>query len=255
MAKNITLPSSKSVNKFIDYLSDGQKEDSAKLIKILSKISGLEPVMWGPQIIGFGSQHYKYDSGREGDMPVLSFSPRKQNITIYFNEGFDRYAQELSSLGKHKTSKACLYINSLTDIDLSVLTAMLKKSFNLYTKQKPKIQTVEEYCQQVPAAAKPRFNELRQLVKDTLPKANEVLSYGIIGYKIDEKRPRVFISGWKDHLGVYPVPKDPQLKQQLAPYQKSKGTLWFSIDEPLPKALITQVVQSLTDLPVGFYDK
>lgn len=84
--------------------------------------------MWGPSIIGFGTQHYKYDSGREGDMPRLAFSPRKASLTIYF-EGFDNYAQELKVLGKHKLSVACLYINKLTDINLDVLRTMLEKSF------------------------------------------------------------------------------------------------------------------------------
>ncbi len=84
--------------------------------------------MWGPSIIGFGSQHYKYDSGREGDMPRLAFSPRKANLTVYFN-GFEKYTQELASLGKYKRSVSCLYINKLADIDFAVLRKMLEKSF------------------------------------------------------------------------------------------------------------------------------
>jgi uncharacterized protein YdhG (YjbR/CyaY superfamily) len=245
MTDNKTRPTNANVADFISDLSLNRQNESKELIEIMSKISKLDPIMWGPSIIGFGSQHYKYDSGREGDMPILSFSPRKQAISVYFAEGFDRYSGELSGLGKYKASVSCLYITKLTDIDLNILKQMLKKSFKVGANILQKPTTVDEYCRQVPAAALPRFNELRKLVKRTLPNAQEVLSYGVIGYKIDEKRPRIFISGWKDHLGVYPVPKEAGLKLALQPYQKGKGTLWFSLSEPLPKDLIIKTIKSL----------
>lgn len=97
----------------------------------MREISSEQPVMWGPSIIGFGSVHYRYKSGREGDMPLLGFSPRKSAITVYFSEGFSEYTTELANLGKYTTSVSCLYIKKLTDIDLSVLRQMLTRSYNL----------------------------------------------------------------------------------------------------------------------------
>ncbi len=98
--------------------------------------------MWGPSIIGFGSQHYRYETGHEGDMPRLAFSPRKASITVYF-EGFDRYTHELTVLGKHKQSVSCLYINKLADIKLDILRKMLEQSFALSTKSSTKPTTVD----------------------------------------------------------------------------------------------------------------
>lgn len=104
---------------------------------------------------------------------------------------------------------------------------------------------VEDYVTAVPAEARPLFDELRALVKSELPNANEVISYGVIGYKVDAKRPRVFIGGWKDHLALYPVPHDEALQAALVPYRKGKGTLWFIPDKPLPKVLIKRVIAAL----------
>ncbi len=113
---------------FLESVSDKRREEAHTLIAMMQKISGEKPHMWGPSIIGFGTMHYKYDSGREGDMPRLAFSPRKASLTVYF-EGFDGYAHELTVLGKHKHSVSCLYINKLADINLSILRKMLEKSF------------------------------------------------------------------------------------------------------------------------------
>lgn len=240
-----TKPTEQSVAAFLSSVSETRRQEAENLIAIMQDISGEVPTMWGPSIIGFGLVHYKYESGHEGDMPILAFSPRKANLTIYF-EGFDGYGEELKQLGKHKLSKACLYINKLADVDLAVLRAMLEQSFKASTQSGTKPTTVEEYLDTIPAAARPKFDELRQLVKATLPAAKEVLSYGIIGYKIDDKRARVYISGWKDHLAIYPVPNSKELQEQLAPYQHGKGTLWFKLDEPLPSKLIKATVKALS---------
>lgn len=105
---------------------------------------------------------------------------------------------------------------------------------------------VAAYIAAVPEAARPRFEELRALVRQTIPDAQEVLSYGVVGYKIDAKRARVFISGFAHHLGLYPVPSAPELTDAIAPYRHGKGTLRFALDEPLPRELIVQVVRALT---------
>ncbi len=107
-------------------------------------------------------------------------------------------------------------------------------------------ELVKAYISGVPAAARLRFDELRELIRTELPDAHEVMSYGIVAYKPDpKKRAVVFISGWKDHLGVYPIPRDEALRKELAPYTKGKGTLWFALDAPLPKKLLRQTVKAL----------
>lgn len=239
------MPNSLKVSDYLATLSKQRNSDATTLIELMSKISGLEPVMWGPSIIGFGTKHYKYDTGREGDMPIISFSPRQAQITIYFNEGFDRYGIQLGLLGNHKTSLACLYINKLNNIDLDILTDMLKESFKVNSTETT--NSVDQYLKTVPIQALPYLNELRQLIKEILPDANEVISYGVIGYKLDTKRARVFVAGWHDHVSIYPVPKDTDLQALLKPYIKGKGTLWFDINKPLPLELINKTVMSLVN--------
>lgn len=239
-----TIANNENVDSFLSGLDKPRRQEAQTVIALMGQISDKPPTMWGSSIVGFGSRHYRYESGHEGDMPILSFSPRKANLTIYF-EGFDAYGDSLAKLGKHKISSACLYITKLSDINLDVLRNMLAASYEAATHSQPKPTTAEQYISTVPKPTRPHLDELRQIVKQTLPDAEEVLSYGIIGYKIDAKRARVYISGWKDHVALYPVPKDAALQKQLAPYIKGKGTLWFSPDEPLPKSLIESTVNAL----------
>ena len=246
MAKNKTQPGTYNLQEYLDTLSDKRLNEAQTLITLMQKISGENPVLWGPTIIGFGNKHYTYDTGREGDMPKISFSPRKASITVYFGEGFDRYYSLMQKLGKFKASVSCLYINKLSDIDVDILALMIAESYKINNDRVGPPVTVEEYIKRIPAAARPKFDELRNLVKSTIPDAKEVLSYGIIGYKIDDKRARIFISGWKDHLGVYPLPNNENLRAELAPYIKGKGTLWFMLDKPLPKDLIVKTIKDLT---------
>ncbi len=248
MPENKTKPTAVPVEEFLMTVGEQRASEARVLIGMMQAISGEPPIMWGPSIIGFGRQHYKTDAGREGDIGLLGFSPRKTALTIYFYEGFDRYGEELARLGKHKASKSCLYINTLSDIDLNVLQAMLQASYDVAAKPKTHGHSVDAYIAAIPAAARPRFDELRELVTSELPQAHEVMSYGIVGYKLDpKKRAVVFISGWKDHLGVYPIPKDAQLQKELAPHIKGKGTLWFMLDAPLPRELIRRTVVSLAE--------
>ncbi|WP_022909520.1 iron chaperone [Aestuariimicrobium kwangyangense] len=106
--------------------------------------------------------------------------------------------------------------------------------------------TVDEYVASVPPGARPRFDELRSLVRDLLPDAEECLTYGIVGYRtIPGKRARVFVSGWKDHVALYPVPHSDALAGEVAPYVRGKGTLWFGLDDTLPTDLLRRVVAEL----------
>src|ERR1039457_6245563 len=128
MAELKTKPTEASVKKFIDSVPDAQKrEDAFAILEMMQRATKLEPKMWGPSIIGFGSVHYKYESGREGDICLMGFSPRKQSISLYLPGGQAAYLKELKQLGKHKTGKGCLYINKLADVDGTVLQKMFEK--------------------------------------------------------------------------------------------------------------------------------
>ena len=121
-----------SVTDFIDAVPEETKRrDSYVLLELFKRVTGQEPRMWGTSIIGFGKYHYKSErSTQEGDWPLAAFSPRKQNLTLYFMSGFDTFlAEDLAKLGKHKTSKACLYINRLADVDVAVLEQAVRKGF------------------------------------------------------------------------------------------------------------------------------
>jgi Domain of unknown function (DU1801) len=129
MAENKTKPTKLSVTGFIDGLTDPAKRADAKaLVKVMQSATGEKPKMWGPSIIGFGSSHYKHESGREGDMPVIAFSPRKAAIVLYGMTGFSEPAALLAKLGKHTTGKGCLYIKRLADVDQRVLGTLVTNS-------------------------------------------------------------------------------------------------------------------------------
>jgi len=131
MAELKTTVNDASVEDFINSVRDEvKKQDSFALLEMFKKITGEKPKMWGTSIIGFGQYHYKSErSTQEGDWPLTGFSPRKQNLTLYFMLGFDGYTDLLDKLGKHKTSKGCLYINKLADVNFVVLDKVVKTSF------------------------------------------------------------------------------------------------------------------------------
>jgi Domain of unknown function (DU1801) len=120
-----------SVIEFINAVPDAtRRNDSLALLELFSRITDEKPKMWGASIVGFGSYHYKSErSKQEGDWHLTGFSPRKQNLTLYIMLGFDDYAGLLADLGKHKTSKGCLYINKLADVDIAVLEELITQSF------------------------------------------------------------------------------------------------------------------------------
>jgi hypothetical protein len=131
MAELKTKVNEKSVIDFLAAITPEQKsKDCFELAEMMKKVTGMEPKMWGDSIVGFGSYHYTYDSGHEGDMCLIGFSPRKQNITLYIlGGGTKNYEALLSKLGKHKTSKSCLYINKLCDVDKNTLNKIIIESF------------------------------------------------------------------------------------------------------------------------------
>jgi hypothetical protein len=126
MTKNKTVETKKDVINFINsYVEkDEKKADSFQLIELMTKWSGFEPRMWGPTIIGFGSYHYKYASGREGDAPLIGFSPRKPKFSLYVYSPTEDSKHLLDDFGKFKMGKACIYVNKLSDINISTLEKM-----------------------------------------------------------------------------------------------------------------------------------
>ncbi len=123
-----TKRNEQSVEAFIDGVDSERQPDCRTILKLMQEITGEKPAMWGPSIVGFGSYHYKYASGREGDWFLTGFSPRKQNLTLYIMPGFAVYAELMSKLGKYKTGKSCLYIKKLDDVDLSTLRELIGQS-------------------------------------------------------------------------------------------------------------------------------
>ncbi|PLS17376.1 hypothetical protein CVD28_12490 [Bacillus sp. M6-12] len=129
MYKQKTKETDRSVIEFIEAVENPKKrEDAYKLLDIFTETTGYEAKMWGPSIIGFGSYHYKYDSGHEGDAPLVGFSPRKAKHSLYFAPGETKREELLNQFGKHTTGKACVYINKVSDIDLDVLKKLIRES-------------------------------------------------------------------------------------------------------------------------------
>lgn len=118
-----------SVEKFLNQIPDeARREDCFLVAKMMQEITGSEPKMWGPSIVGFGTYRYKYASGREGDWMITGFSPRKQDLTLYIMPGFDQYADLMKRLGKHRTGKSCLYVKRLSDIHVPTLKKLIRES-------------------------------------------------------------------------------------------------------------------------------
>jgi hypothetical protein len=141
MAELKTRKNAASISAFLKK-ADPKKRDACEVIlDIMGDATGEEPVMWGSTIIGFGSYHFKYATGKEGDWALIGVSPRKQNISVYIMDGFSRYEKLLSKLGKHKIGKSCLYINKLSDIDMKVFARLVQSSVRNMKKMYPPLNS------------------------------------------------------------------------------------------------------------------
>lgn len=128
-----TKKNDQSVEEFLNGIEDeAVREDAKKISEMMRRISKQEPKMWGASIVGFGEYHYKYASGREGDWMRMGFSPRKQNLTLYIMDGFEKYDELMAQLGKYKTGKSCLYIKRLADVDEKVLKELIAESVKYF---------------------------------------------------------------------------------------------------------------------------
>ena len=136
MAELKTRKTEASVDQFLSSLpSEQTRDDCLAIAKLMQQATKAEPKMWGTSIVGFGTTHLKYASGRELDWMVIGFSPRKQNLTLYLSGGLDSYADLLAKLGKHKTSGGCLYIKTLQDVDTKVLKQIIQQSVKAVTQK------------------------------------------------------------------------------------------------------------------------
>lgn len=127
MAEPKTKPTKESVKDFLNKVEDPERRaDCFAVAKMMEEITGEKPTMWGPSIVGFGSYHYKYASGNQGDWPITGFSPRKKDLTLYIMVGYERYGELMEKLGKHSTGKSCLYIKKLSDIHIPTLKKLIK---------------------------------------------------------------------------------------------------------------------------------
>ncbi|WP_199424208.1 DUF1801 domain-containing protein [Actinotalea solisilvae] len=127
---NKTQPTDADVEAFIEQVEPAtRREEAWTMLELMKRATGQPPVLWGPSIIGFGSYHYRYASGREGDAGAAGFSPRKASTTVYFPDGFADYGDDLARLGPHSTSVSCLYLKKLDKVDLDVLEGMVRRSY------------------------------------------------------------------------------------------------------------------------------
>src|SRR3954467_12158573 len=127
------VPTPAAVDAFLEVVPDDRRRaDAHILVELMRSVTGEPPVMWGPSIVGFGSYHYRYESGRTGDAPLAAFSPRKANLVVYLVGGFeDHDARLLEQLGPHTTGKACLYLKRLDDVDLDALRQLIERSMQV----------------------------------------------------------------------------------------------------------------------------
>lgn len=135
-----TVPTDSSVDDFLTtQVLDIRRQDGHVLIEMMRRITGEEPVLWGGNMVGFGSYHYhyKYESGREGESMLTGFSPRKAAMSIYIMPGFSAFGDLMGSLGRHKTGKSCLYIRNLADVDIDVLEELVRRSVTLMRERYP----------------------------------------------------------------------------------------------------------------------
>ncbi|QED46913.1 DUF1801 domain-containing protein [Cytobacillus dafuensis] len=134
-----TKETDSSVIEFIEKVDNVKKrKDAYDLLDIFTEVTGFQAKMWGPSIIGFGSYHYVYETGHEGDAPLVGFSPRKAKISLYFTMEEKEREQLLESFGKHTSGKACIYINKLDDVDLEILKQLIEKTVNYFEKKYPR---------------------------------------------------------------------------------------------------------------------
>jgi len=131
MSENKTRPTGEAISEFMAQVDHPvRRADAHRLDEIFREVTGWAPQMWGPSIVGYGSYHYRYETGREGDMCATGFSPRKANLVLYIMPGYSDHSDTLARLGKHKLGKSCLYLNKLADVDEEVLKELIREGID-----------------------------------------------------------------------------------------------------------------------------
>jgi hypothetical protein len=125
LAELKTQPTGESVEAFLASVDGSRQEDCRALAALMTRVTGVEPRMWGSSIVGFGDYHYRYASGRQGEWFVVGFAPRMRDLTVYLMPGLEQFAEPLTRLGKHREGKGCLYVRKLADIDMAVLEELI----------------------------------------------------------------------------------------------------------------------------------
>ena len=139
MAELKTKPTGASVEKFLNKVADEtRREDCFTVARMMEEITGSKPQMWGESIVGFGSYHYKYASGQEGDWPLAAFAPRKNELTVYIMPGFEQYKDLMGQLGKYRNARSCLYVKRLSDVHLPTLKKLIRESVKTMKKMTAK---------------------------------------------------------------------------------------------------------------------
>jgi len=141
MADIKTKPGVRRFESYLETVDEKRREDCRALAELMQKITGESPVMWGPAIVGFGQYHYRYASGREGDMCITGFSARKADLTVYLAPGYAKWQDLMTDLGKHRTSLACLHVKRLADVNMAALEGLIRRSIDLTRAQYPEPET------------------------------------------------------------------------------------------------------------------
>jgi hypothetical protein len=162
MTRNKTQPTKRSVDDFLLTLDEDRRRDALAVAKIMKSATGAKPYMWGPSIVGYGSYHYLYESGREGDAPIAGFAPRGREMTLYVLADFARRDALLAKLGKHRTGKSCLYIRRLADVDATVLEKLVAAAVAYCRKRYPTSMSWRSGDAAAPRGLRPRAATARR---------------------------------------------------------------------------------------------
>jgi uncharacterized protein YdhG (YjbR/CyaY superfamily) len=257
-----------SVAKFLGAITDEQvRQDCLAISALMSDVTGAKPEMWGSSIVGFGTRNVVYADGRELPWPQIAFSPRARYIALYLTCEGDLRRDLLVKLGPHSGGKSCLYIKRLSDVHVPTLKTLVQISVRRLqdgrsgpNARQPKRapgparrqgrmasgrapESVDAYLATLPADKRAALETLRQDIRRAAPGAEECISYGVPGYRLDGKLLVHFGAGTK-HCAFYPGAVVEAFKADLAHYDTSKGTIRFSSDRPLPAKLVRAIVKA-----------
>ena len=268
MAELKTKRTGASVAKFLGAITDEQvRQDCLAISALMSDVTGAKPEMWGSSIVGFGTYTLVYADGRELPWPPVAFSPRARYIALYLSCGSEPIDDLLAKLGPHSGGKSCLYIKRLSDVHLPTLKKLVQISVRRLlggrtgpNARQPKRAagparrsgpmaagraptSIDAYLAHVPADMRAALEQLRRDIRRAAPGAEECISYGVPGFRLDGK-PLVHFGAAAKHCAFYPGAVVGAFEAELAHYDTSKGTIRFAPDRPLPAKLVRAIVKA-----------